>query len=156
MKKVFDVIKSYVGNQKHMVEAYSGIGTFGLALLDQLKSCVMIESSKDNISMANDIKDKYHLDQVKIVHARAEQVIDEYDGDILLVDPPRQGLMKSFVDKILEMNFNQMIYVSCDVKTLARDISLLSDKYEVMHVHPIRMFHHTTSIETLIILKHKV
>ncbi len=155
MKKVFEIIKESLLPNQQLVESYSGIGTFGLALLDQVKSCIMIESNKDNISMAKQIKDTYHLEQIEIIEGRAEQIIDQYEGDCLLVDPPRVGLMKSFVDKVLEMNFKQMIYVSCDVKTLARDVELLSEQYEINSVHPVRMFHHTTAIETLVILSHK-
>ncbi len=155
MKLVFDKIKDYILRDSLLVEAYSGIGTFGLSLVDVVDEIDMIESSKQNTRMAKSIKEKYHLDKINIVEAKAEEVIENYHGDVLLVDPPRNGLLKLFVNKVLEMNFKQIIYVSCDVKTLARDVSLLSDKYEVTHIHPIRMFHHTTSIETLVILKQK-
>ena len=155
MKLVFDKIKDYIIRDSLLVEAYSGIGTFGLSLVDVVDEIDMIESSKQNTRMAKSIKEKYGLDKINIVNAKAEEVIENYHGDVLLVDPPRNGLLKLFVNKVLEMNFKQIIYVSCDVKTLARDVSLLSDKYEVTHIHPIRMFHHTTSIETLVILKQK-
>lgn len=155
MKKVFNKIEEHLLKDSILIEAYSGIGTIGLSLLDQVKSCVMIESNKENIEMSKLIIDQNHINQIELVEARAEHVIDKYPGDILLVDPPRQGLLQSFVDKVLLMQFKQMIYVSCDVKTLVRDLVLLSEVFEVTDIYPIRMFHHTISIETLVILKRK-
>ena len=155
MKKVFNKIEEHLLKDSILIEAYSGIGTIGLSLLDQVKSCVMIESNKENIEMSKLIIDQNHINQIELVEARAEHVIDKYPGDVLLVDPPRQGLLQSFVDKVLLMQFKQMIYVSCDVKTLVRDLVLLSEVFEVTDIYPIRMFHHTISIETLVILKRK-
>ncbi len=155
MKKVFDKIEEHLLKNSVLIEAYSGIGTIGLSLLDQVKSCVMIESNKENIEMSKLIIDQNHIHQIELVEARAEHVIDQYPGDVLLVDPPRQGLLQTFIDKVLLMQFKQVIYVSCDVKTLVRDLVLLSEVFEITHIYPIRMFHHTISIETLVILKRK-
>jgi len=155
MKKVFETIKTHLIKDSNVVEAYSGIGTIGLSLIDQIKNCVMIESNKESMDMAFQIIQTYDLHHIKLVEDRAELVIDRYPGDVLIVDPPRQGLMKTLIDKVLEMNFKQIIYVSCDVKTLARDVKLLSDLYEIKYIYPIRMFHHTISIETCVILEKK-
>ena len=155
MKKVFEVINKHIEQNKVIVEAYSGIGVIGLSLIDKMKRMVMIESQHENVMMAKSILKTYMIKKIKVVEAKAEEVIDKYQGDILIVDPPRAGLMKKFIYKIKEMNFNEMIYLSCDVKTLARDYKLLSDMYEITHIYPIRMFHHTISIETLVILKKK-
>lgn len=155
MKKVFETIKSHINKNQVVVEAYSGIGVIGLSLVNDIKRMTMIESHHENIAMAKSILKSYMIKKIKVVEARAEDVIEKYKGDVLIVDPPRAGLMKKFIYKIKDMNFKQIIYVSCDVKTLARDYQLLSDIYEITHVYPIRMFHHTTSIETLVILKER-
>lgn len=155
MKLVFDKINGYINNHSKIVEAYSGIGVIGLSLLEKAKEVIMIESNKENIQMAQQIIFNHRIANVILVEDKAEDVIENYDGDVLIVDPPRQGLMPTFVDKIKQMNFEQIIYVSCDVKTLARDIQLLSDLYEIKHIHPIRMFPQTISLETLVLLNKK-
>lgn len=155
MKSVFDIIRSHIEPQQVVIEAYSGIGVIGLSLVDHVKRMTMIESQHENVVMAKSILKSYMIKKIKVVESRAEDVIERYKGDVLIVDPPRAGLMKKFIYKIKDMKFKQIVYVSCDVKSLARDYQLLSDLYEITHVYPIRMFHHTTSIETLVILKER-
>jgi 23S rRNA (uracil1939-C5)-methyltransferase len=155
MKKTFQVIKEHLIKNVDVTEAYSGIGVIGLSLIDDVESLTMIESNHENILMAENILNQYHLENVSLVEARAEQIIEEYQSDVLIVDPPRQGLMPKLVEKIKHIDFKQIIYVSCDVKTLARDYQLLSELYDITSIYPIRMFHHTTSIETLMILNKK-
>jgi len=155
MKKTFNIIKQHLMKDVDVTEAYSGIGVIGLSLLDHIKTLTMIESNHENVLMAENILNQYHIDNVSLVEARAENIIEEYQADVLIVDPPRQGLMPKLIDKIKDIDFKQIIYVSCDVKTLARDYQLLSEKYDIAYLYPIRMFHHTISIETLMILNKK-
>jgi 23S rRNA (uracil1939-C5)-methyltransferase len=60
------------------------------------------------------------------------------------------------VEGILKSTAQQLFYVSCDVKTLARDLKMLGDQYEILKVYPVRMFPKTTEMETLAILKRRV
>ncbi len=153
MRDVYDVIKSHVPDGKKVVEVYSGIGSIGYAIYDKVKKLTMIEANQENIRMAKDVITAQHLSRIELIEGRAEEVIDQYDGDVLIVDPPRNGLFRKFVQKVLDQTYNKIIYLSCDVKTLARDINLMRDKYKVSYVYPIRMFPQTTSIETLVILE---
>ena len=155
MRLVYEKIAEHVKTGQHVVEAYSGIGSIGYAIYNQVKSLVMIEASEDNVKMATSIISEHHLTNITLVHDKAEVVIDQYEGDVLIVDPPRNGLFKTFVDKVMQMNFNKIIYLSCDLKTLARDIDMFKATYQITHVYPIRMFPQTISLETLVILNKK-
>lgn len=155
MRKVYDVIAKHVPQGATVVEAYSGIGSIGYAIYDQVSQLTMIEASKANINMAKEIIGKHQLNRIELIRDRAENVINAYDGDVLIVDPPRNGLYKRFVEQVLKLSFKRLIYLSCDVKTLARDINMLKDQYVVTHAYPIRMFPQTTSMETLIICDKK-
>ena len=73
----------------------------------------------------------------------------------VICDPPRNGLMPEFVGMLKVLKPIKIYYLSCDVKTLARDISIVEELYEIENIYPIRMFYHTTSLETLVILKRK-
>ncbi|MBE0700426.1 MAG: hypothetical protein IH571_01950 [Acholeplasmataceae bacterium] len=73
-------------------------------------------------------------------------------ADHLIVDPPRSGLSEELMDAILVNSFQKIFYLSCDVKTLARDLKRLLSSYEIKRVIPIKMFYHTSSLETLIVL----
>ncbi len=152
MRNVYEVMASHIPAHSKVTEAYSGIGSIGFTVYDKVSKLTMIESNKANVSMAKDIKKEHRLSHIDIVHAKAEYVIAEYEGDVLIVDPPRNGLYKRFIDQVLNMNFKRIIYLSCDVKTLARDIKLFINDYHVTHAYPIRMFPQTIAMETLIIL----
>ncbi len=156
MKQAYDVIASYVPSGKQVIEAYSGIGSIGFSIHQQARKLIMIESNKQNVDTAKQVIEKQGISHIDVIHEHVEHVIQDYDGDVLIVDPPRNGLFKHFIDQVLNMSFERIIYLSCDVKTLARDVKSFSEKYEISHVYPIRMFPQTIAMETLVILDKKI
>ncbi len=62
------------------------------------------------------------------------------------------GLYESFINEILKKNIERVIYLSCHLQTLTRDLKLLQEKYSISSVYPIKMFPQTNSFETLVIL----
>jgi len=153
ISKAYEIINSEIEDGKEIIDAYSGIGSIGFSLAKKAKKVVMIESNQSSVEMAKRIKDKYQFEHVEIIDERAEIMIKHLTADYLIVDPPRNGLMPEFVQSILEQSYEKIFYLSCDAKTLVRDIALLSSKYEIKEIYPIRMFFHTSSLETLVILK---
>ena len=67
--------------------------------------------------------------------------------DIVITDPPRAGLHPEVVKALQELSPRRIIYVSCNPATLARDLSLLKDQYEVVSIQPFDFFPHTSHIE---------
>ena len=155
IKKAYDMIKDDLGQNDLILDAYSGIGSIGYYIYDKVRKVIMVESNKQNIDLAHEIRDAQHIKNVEIAYQRAESYETEQKVDKVVCDPPRNGLMPEFVNYLLKLAPSKIYYLSCDVKTLARDIALLGDSYEIEKIHPIRMFYHTTSLETLVILKHK-
>ena len=153
--KAYDVIKSSMKPQKKVIDAYSGVGTIGFYLASKAKEMIMIESNSDAFKMSERMKETYGINHVSLIQGRAEVEIKNIDGDILVIDPPRNGLMPELVTSMIEKPFEEVYYVSCDLKTLARDLSLLKDTYNIQKVYPIRMFPQTTECETLVILHQK-
>ena len=72
--------------------------------------------------------------------------------DVIILDPPRAGIHKKAIENIREANAQRIVYVSCDPATQARDISLLSDLYEVSQIQPVDMFPHTHHVENVVAL----
>ena len=75
--------------------------------------------------------------------------------DVIITDPPRAGMHEKLVDQILKMEAPIVVYVSCNPATQARDLNILSEKYDVTAVRPVDMFPHTHHIENVVQLKLK-
>ncbi len=143
---VLDQIKTFVGNEKS-IDFYSGVGTIGLAV----GSHKLIESDDANIAMA---QKNTKNSNVEVVHATSETAVDYIVSDsILIVDPPRAGLHKEVVARILEVKPPKIVYLSCNPSTQARDIKLLEEKYKIVYAQGYNFFPRTPHIESLFVLK---
>ena len=73
----------------------------------------------------------------------------------MVFDPPRKGCDQSFLDAILKTDVEKIVYVSCNVATLARDVKYLSSKYDVVDVTPVDLFPRTEHVEVICFLSLK-
>jgi 23S rRNA (uracil1939-C5)-methyltransferase len=72
--------------------------------------------------------------------------------DIIITDPPRAGMHTDVIQRLLEIEAQKIVYVSCNAATQARDIGLLNEKYTVSRIRPVDMFPHTQHVENVILL----
>ena len=75
--------------------------------------------------------------------------------DKIIVDPPRSGLDEKTINYLLNSYSKKIVYVSCDPMTLARDLKILSEKYEIKEITPVNMFTRTYHVETVMVLERK-
>lgn len=130
----------------NIVDMYSGVGTIGLAI----GADTLVESDKSNIVMAK--KNVGGL-QIEVVHATSENAVEYIDGKrVLIVDPPRSGLHKRVVDRILEVEPPLVIYLSCNPSTQARDVKYLTEKYKIRSAEGYNFFPRTPHVESLVVL----
>jgi 23S rRNA (uracil1939-C5)-methyltransferase len=108
-----------------VIDAYSGVGSIGYYISDQAKKVVMIESNADAISMAQRIKEEKGLQHVEILQGQVETLIQDHQADVLVVDPPRNGLMPELIDTLIAHPFKQMFYLSCDLKNTCTRFKLI-------------------------------
>src|SRR5690606_7029659 len=73
--------------------------------------------------------------------------------DTIITDPPRAGMHTEVVKRLLEIEANKIIYVTCNAATQARDLALLSEKYSVERIRPVDMFPQTQHVENVALLK---
>jgi 23S rRNA (uracil1939-C5)-methyltransferase len=76
-------------------------------------------------------------------------------ADVVITDPPRAGMHDDVVKTLLDLESKRLVYVSCNPATQARDLQLLSEKYEVTEIQPVDMFPQTTHIENVVRLELK-
>lgn len=152
IQKAYQIIKDHLTKEDIIIDAYSGVGSIGYYILDRVKHIYLIESNHESIQNAARTKDAYKFTNVEIIEGRAEDMLSDLVANVLIVDPPRSGLNPSFSAKVLEKGFEKIFYLSCDVKTLARDLIEFSDAYSIEKIYPLKMFYQTSSLETLVIL----
>lgn len=150
-----EIIKKHLIKNAVVMDAYSGVGTISFYLHDVVNRIKMIDINEVNIRKAEDYIKKRHLHNIEVSNTNINDLTDFNGYDVVVLDPPRKGLDNNLITQLNEANLKQIIYMSCDIKTLARDLSLLQSTYDITNLYPIRMFPQTTNIETLAILKHK-
>lgn len=142
-----------------IIDAYCGIGTIGLSVAKYAKTVLGVDVVKRAINDALQNAKNNNIQNAKFVAGKAEDVIQHwanYDVDVLFIDPPRKGVDKAFLETVVTMNIPKIVYISCNVSTLARDLNFLQSKgYEVLEVTPFDMFPQTTHIETVTKLRLK-
>ena len=162
MEVLYDVILKAVGeNPKSIVfDLYSGIGITSMLIAKQVKKVYGIDYSHASIKDAVENSRINKIENTVFVKGHVESempklVKEGIKPDIVVLDPPRKGLAKHVVDALLKSLPKQIIYVSCNPSTLAKNISELNDKYDVLSIQPIDMFPNTASVESVTILKKK-
>ena len=133
-----------------VADAYSGVGTFAVALAQVVPDVVTIEYSAAAGDDAEVNLAPY--DNVQRIVGTVEEQLPALDPqpDVIVVDPPRAGLDASVVDAIIDSRARRLVYVSCDPATLARDLRRFADGgLALSEVQPIDMFPHTQHIECI-------
>ncbi len=134
-------------------DLYCGTGSIGIFVSPQAKKIIGVELIEDAIA---DAKKNAINNNIQHAHFFAGDVIkictDEFfethgRPDVVITDPPRAGMHEKLVNKLLDIAAPVIVYVSCNTATMARDILLLSSKYDVVKTQAVDMFPHTHHIE---------
>jgi len=154
-EKVLADIKQFVDQKTPVVDLYSGVGTIGLTSGGANVTMVEIDTNAHN-EMEQNIKALGLETTVKGVLAPSEQALEYIDSkSTLIVDPPRAGLHDKVITKILEVLPKQVIYLSCNPVTQARDFALLQQNYSIAWHQGYNFFPRTPHIEHLLVLELK-
>lgn len=138
-----------------ILDAYCGIGTIGLIASKEVKEVYGVEIVPEAI---RDAKVNIALNNIKnatyICKDAAEYMLDK-DFDVVFVDPPRKGLDEKFLNSLLKKLPKKIIYISCDVGTLSRDLLRLKEKYQIKSIDFVDLFPRTFHVETVCLLTRK-
>lgn len=140
-------------------DLYCGTGSIGIFVSRNAKKIIgvemiaaAIEDAKENAAL-NNLGDTAFFAGDVIDVCNDEFFATHGRPDVIITDPPRAGMHEKLVRKILDMAAPTVVYVSCNPATQARDLNLLSEKYEVKKIQPVDMFPHTLHIENVVQLK---
>ena len=137
-----------------VLDAYSGVGTIGLIASKNAKKVISVEIVKDAHKNAIENAKRNNVNNIEFHCGDAGEFINSYDGDldIVIMDPPRKGSDEKFLSTLINKKVPQIIYVSCDPETLARDLEYLKQSYDVTYIQPVDMFPMTAHVETVVLL----
>lgn len=149
-EKALQAIREY-GATDNLVDMYAGVGSIGLSVA--AKQVELVEVDPATVAMAR-INADYSDLEVEVVQAPSEKVLDSIVGDkAVIFDPPRAGLHEKVIKRTLEALPPQIMYLSCNPATHARDLALLQQAYKITHFEAYNFFPHTPHIETLAVLE---
>ena len=145
------------GEKPIVLDAYSGVGTIGLIAARNAGKVISVEINKDAHRNAIENAKRNSITNIDFYCDDASDFINRYDKelDIVIMDPPRKGSDEIFLSSVLNKKPKQIIYISCDPETLARDLKFLSTSYAVNYVQPVDMFPMTSHVETICALSFK-
>ncbi len=140
-------------------DLFSGTGTLSLFLAQTAKAVYGVEMSAQAVEDANANKNANDLENVTFVLGRSEIIAPKLyaEGtvaDVVVLDPPRAGCEQPVLEVLLDMLPRRVVYVSCKVSTMARDLKFLceSGAYTLEWAQPVDMFGHSTGVETVALL----
>lgn len=155
-EKALSDMKAWINcNEKlPILDLYSGVGTIGLTIGGD--DVTLVEINEHAVAEMQRNITKLNRPNAKAILAPSEKSLEYITGEqIVIVDPPRAGLHADVTNKLLETEPPRIIYLSCNPVTQARDVSLLQEKYEIVHHQGYNFFPRTPHIEHLVVLDKK-
>jgi 23S rRNA (uracil1939-C5)-methyltransferase len=143
-------------------DLYCGTGTISCVAAKSSKKVIGVEIIDEAIISANKNAERNDIDNTVFVCGDMKDVFNaEFykkhgKPDVIITDPPRAGMHPKVVANLLEVACEKIVYVSCNPATQARDLQMLSEKYEVVKSQAVDMFPHTHHVENVVLLKLKV
>ena len=152
-RRLYETVLEYadLSGKETVVDLYSGTGAIAIFISGSAKTVTGMEIAESAVKDAENNCRINRISNCRFFLGDINKGIAELaaGADMMIVDPPRAGMHKDVVRRILEAAPKRMVYVSCNPATMARDFSLLKERYRVIEVQPVDMFPHTYHIESV-------
>lgn len=163
MKKLYDKAISKLDIKKTdvILDAYSGVGTIGILMSKYAREVISVELNKDAFHDAIENAKINGIKNVKFFNDDSTRFIknlakDHVNIDLLVLDPPREGSTKDFINAVGFLKPKKVVYVSCDPKTLQRDLyDFTKNDYLIKSIDSVDMFPRTFNLECVCLLELK-
>jgi 23S rRNA (uracil1939-C5)-methyltransferase len=160
---LYKIARDFAGltGNELVYDLYTGTGTIANFVAQQALQVIgieyvpeAIEDAKINSEINGIHNTLFFAGDMKDI-LNAEFITHYGRPDVIITDPPRAGMHDDVIDTILFAEPQRIVYVSCNPATQARDLNLLSVKYEVTKIQPVDMFPHTHHVENVVLLEFK-
>ena len=134
-----------------VLDAYAGVCTIGLLAAPHVKKVTSVELVKSAVINGRNNAKLNGVENIEIIEADCTEYINKQlpHFDVVIMDPPRKGSTPEFLNAIKKIKPSRIVYVSCEPSTLARDLELLKDLYNINIVQPVDMFPRSFHVETI-------
>ena len=154
-KELFSLIEENINEGSKVIDLCSGVGTLGIIAAKKASKVYSLEivenSIKDGILNAK----MNNRNNIEFICGDAFNLMEGIDADTLIVDPPRKGISKLGIDKIMNNNYKKIIYISFNPITLERDLNILKEKYDIQKIFMLDMFPYSYHLESMCILERR-
>ena len=152
-EKLYQVVADYAGleGSETVLDLYSGTGTIPLFLSERVQSVIGIEINRSATSDAVNNAKENGIDNCRFICGDIREKLADtaVAPDILIIDPPRAGMHKDVLARVMALSPEKIVYISCNPTTLARDLAEMTVGYDVLDIQPVDMFPHTYHIEAV-------
>lgn len=161
--ELYKITRDFAGltGKELVYDLYTGTGTIAQFVSKQASKVIGVESVPDAITAAKEnaqlnsinnveffVGDMKHVFNTEFINAHGEP-------DVIITDPPRDGMHKDVVQQILNIAPKRVVYVSCNSATQARDLALMDAQYKVIKTQAVDMFPQTFHVENVVLLEHR-
>ena len=149
-----------ISKKDTVIDAYCGIGTIGIVASKKAGKVIGVELNSEAVSDAKINASINNIKNATFVNADAGDFLVEYaknaKADVVIMDPPRSGSTPEFLNSLLKIKPDRIVYISCGPDTQARDIKVLvKGGYKVTACQPFDLFPHTEHVENVCLLSRK-
>ena len=162
--ELYKITRDFAGlsGNEIVYDLYTGTGTIAQFVSKNAKKVIGVESvpeaivdAKANAVRNNIINCEFYVGDMKVVFN--ESFIAQHGKpDVIITDPPRDGMHKDVIEQIIKIAPSKIVYVSCNSATQARDLALMDEKYKVTRVRPVDMFPQTHHVENVVLLELRI
>lgn len=160
-KRLYDITKDFAGltGVENVYDLYTGTGSIAIYVSEGAKNLVgieyvevAIEDAKINASNNGVENATFYAGDMKDV--LTETLFEKHGNpDVIITDPPREGMHPDVVERINQSGAKRIVYVSCNPATQARDIKAMQEHYRLVKIQPVDMFPHTHHVENVALLE---
>jgi 23S rRNA (uracil1939-C5)-methyltransferase len=161
--ELYKITRDFAGltGEELVYDLYTGTGTIAQFVAKKAKKVIGVESVPEAIEDAKGNAKNNKIDNVAFYVGDMKEVftaefIDTHGKpDVVITDPPRDGMHKKVVEQLLRISPKKIVYVSCNSATQARDLSLMKEQYDIVNSQAVDMFPQTHHVENVVLLELK-
>lgn len=159
--ELYKITREFAGltGDETVYDLYTGTGTIAQFVAKYAKKVIGVEAVPEAIADAKINADRNHITNCEFYVGDMKNVFNDAfiaehgHPDVIITDPPRDGMHKDVIEQILKIAPRKVVYVSCNSATQARDLALMDEKYKVTRVRPVDMFPQTHHVENVVLLE---